>query len=157
MGLHQVYTKEFKKALVAKVLSRGNRTIAEVCEPLGISKVTASNWVKRSAIRPIMNKEKKWSAESKFLALVETSKMAELDLGEFLRKAGLHSHTLNEWRAEMIGALEPKPIKRDGSAPRIKELERDLRRKDKALAEVSALLVLKKKADLIWGLNAEEE
>ena len=39
---------------------------------------------------------------------------------------------------------------------RNKELERDLNRKDKALAETTALLVLKKKADLIWGTGDKE-
>ena len=33
----------------------------------------------------------------------------------------------------------------------MKQLKHDLNRKDKALAELTALLVLKKKADLLWG------
>jgi len=37
-----------------------------------------------------------------------------------------------------------------------KKLESELRRKDKALAEASALLILKKKANLIWGESEDD-
>jgi transposase-like protein len=162
MSLHKKYSKEFKEALVAKVLSRGNKTIEEVCSPLGISKVTASNWVRRCGIKPNMNKSNtatKWSAERKFSALLESSQMDEESLGAFLRREGLHSHTLTEWRAEVVGALEAKrkSPKKDERDVRIHELEKNLRRKDKALAEASALLILKKKVDLIWGQSEEEK
>jgi transposase-like protein len=162
MSLHKSYSKDFKEALISKVLSRGNKTIEEVCSPLGISTVTASNWVRRCGIKPSMNtlnKESKWSAERKFSALVESNKMSEETLGAFLRKEGLHSHTLNEWRAEVVSALELKrrSSKKDARDVRIHELEKNLRRKDKALAEVSALLILKKKVDLLWGSSEEEK
>ena len=75
-------------------------------------------------------------------------------LGEFLRKEGLHSAQIEEWTALAVAALATnKPARRKVSpeAKRNKELERELRRKEKALAEVAALLVLKKKAQEIWG------
>ena len=39
----------------------------------------------------------------------------------------------------------------DSERQRVKELERELRRKEKALAETAALLVLRKKMEAIWG------
>ena len=68
----------------------------------------------------------------------------------FLRSRGLHDAQLQQWRDQMIIGLEPKPLKR-AETKRIQELEKELRRKDKALAETAALLVLKKKAKEIWG------
>lgn len=40
---------------------------------------------------------------------------------------------------------------------RMKQLQRELRRKDRALAETAALLTLSKKAGAIWGRNDEDE
>ena len=159
MGLHQRHSVEFKEALVAKVLSRGSRTIAEVCEPLGISTVTASNWVKRCAIIPGMKTStpvKKWTAEAKLKALHETSSLGETELGTYLRQEGLYSHQLTEWRTDVLKSLDeargrPQAPRRDERDDRIKELERDLARMEKALAEASARMMLEKKADLFWA------
>jgi transposase-like protein len=77
------------------------------------------------------------------------------DLGELLRKEGLHAAQLEEWRRATLTALagsagsHPKRSAEDGK--RIKVLEREILRKDRALAEVTALLVLQKKAQAIWG------
>jgi len=76
------------------------------------------------------------------------------ELGELLRKEGLYSHQIDEWKADIVKALTPKvgrPRVKDDRDQRIKELERDVHRKDKALAEASALLILQKKVNLIWG------
>jgi len=72
----------------------------------------------------------------------------------FLRQKGLHEATLEKWKKEMLEALKIKSFvggKKDPQRKRIAVLERELRRKEAALAEAAALLVLKKKADAIWG------
>lgn len=97
---------------------------------------------------------RQWTAEEKHRAIVEASSLSEEELGEFLRKEGLYSAQIEEWTALAVAALgTSKPARRKTSpeAKRNKELERELRRKEKALAEVAALLVLKKKAQEIWG------
>jgi hypothetical protein len=97
---------------------------------------------------------KQWTAEEKHRVVVEASSLAEEELGEFLRREGLHSAQIEEWTALAVAALgTSKPARRKASpeAKRIKELERELRRKEKALAEAAALLILKKKAQAIWG------
>jgi len=99
-------------------------------------------------------RKKKWTSLEKLRVVVEASKLGDEKLGEFLRTEGLHEAQLRQWRADAEAAfLDDSRRKRRGSAEtqRIKELERELRRKDKALAEVSAILVLKKKAAAIWG------
>ena len=85
----------------------------------------------------------------------EASTLSDEELGEFLRKNGIHNAQLEQWRQDALGGLGAplrKPSgKNTSEAKRIRELERDLTRKDKALAETAALLVLKKKAQAIWG------
>ena len=71
-----------------------------------------------------------------------------------MRRQGLHEAQLQQWRDQMLAGLEPMTVPRGKKAPegkRVRELEKELRRKDKALAETAALLVLKKKAQAIWG------
>ena len=83
--------------------------------------------------------------------------MSEQELGGYLRRTGLHEVQLEQWRrqarAGAMEALQSKSIRKKASveAKRVRTLERELRRKEKALAETAALLVLKKKAAAIWG------
>jgi transposase-like protein len=94
-------------------------------------------------------------AAEKLKLVIEASALSDEELGEFLRKNGIHSAQLEQWRQDAIAGLGTAPRKPSGKqtpeAKRIRELERELRRKDKALAETAALLVLKKKAEAIWG------
>jgi len=85
--------------------------------------------------------------------VLKASQLTDAQLGEFLRAEGLHGVTLSGWRRDVEAALGEGSRKRQHSpeARRVKELEREIRRKDKALAEVAAILVLKKKASAIWG------
>jgi transposase len=155
------FSRDFKDAVIAKIVGREGQTIADVCRQAGVAKSTGSRWVYERAIASGMKKSKSSghrSAEEKFRFMVQSEGLGEEDLGLFLRKEGLHSHQLKEWRAEVLAALaHPRKVVRDGSAPRIRELERDLNRKDKALAEASALLILQKKVNLIWGNKNEDE
>ena len=97
-----------------------------------------------------MKRPQDWSAEEKLAAVLEAAALSEENLGVFLRTRGLHDAQLQQWRDQMLIGLEPKAVKRSESK-RIHALEKELRRKDMALAETAALLVLKKKAQEIWG------
>ena len=96
-----------------------------------------------------------WNPEEKLKLVLEAASLSDDQLGEFLRRKGLHETHLQQWRLQMLNGLdEPKKVKSKKSsakAKQIRELEKELRRKDKALAETAALLVLKKKALQIWG------
>ncbi len=163
MRTRQTYSEEFKRSLIAKVMSRGNRTIGEVCRQEGVLSSTAGNWMKEYGKVPGMTKpasQKKWSAEDKLTALITTSAMSGEELGSWLRREGLHSPRLTEWRADCIKSLgtvagHASALKRDVRDERIKELEHDLARMEKALAEASARMMLQKKADLFWASREE--
>jgi transposase-like protein len=99
-----------------------------------------------------------WTAQERLRIVLEASKLGDAELGEFLRREGLHEETLAQWREAALEALQPAaPARaRGGDRKRIKQLERELARKDKALAETAALLVLKKKVQAIWGAEDDD-
>ena len=97
-----------------------------------------------------------WTAEAKLKAIVETAGLAEPELGLYLRHEGLYSQQITAWRAEILAHFAARPTpKKDARDETIRQLEREILRKDKALAEASALLILQKKVDLIWGSRDE--
>jgi len=144
---------------VTQILTRGDRTISSVCEEAGVSRRTATKWVQRCGkvtTHPTQRGHMKWTAEAKLKALVETAGLAEDELGLYLRREGLYSHQITAWRAEVIAHFATRPTpKKDARDETIRQLEREILRKDKALAEASALLILQKKVDLIWGNRHE--
>lgn len=159
------YSNEFKDAIRVKILNRGQKTMAEICDEEGVKYSTADNWVrKRKRDMSIdMKKQKssaKYSAEQKLKILIDTGALGEAELGAYLRKEGLFSTQLDEWKKEFLLSLSSvkKPKKsKDERDQKIKSLEREILRKDKALAEASALLILQKKVSLIWGNSDEGE
>jgi transposase len=144
---------------VTQILTRGDRTITSVCEEAGVSRRTATKWVQLCGTvttHPTQRGHMKWTAEAKLKALVETAGLAENELGLYLRREGLYSHQIMAWRAEVIEYFETRPkCAKNARDETIRQLEREILRKDKALAEASALLILQKKVDLIWGSRHE--
>ena len=159
-------SEEFRQAAVQKLHSRGSRNVEDIARDLGVSTWSLYQWAKRysAATSPGVKKSERrpqdWSAAEKLQAVIEYEGLAADKRGEFLRRQGLHSEHLASWKKSMQSGLEPagKLMKGERALERrkIQELERELRRKDKALAETTALLVLKKKADLIWGTGENE-
>ena len=157
----QQRTEEFKRAAVEKFHSRGSRTVEEVARVLGVSSWSLYQWTKRYGNADVMKKNRRpgdRSVQEKLKAVIEFEGLEGDKQGEYLRRQGLHSDHIAGWKKSMEAGLEGggglSAASRSEWAQdkkKIKELERDLHRKDRALAETTALLVLKKKADLIWG------
>lgn len=101
-----------------------------------------------------------WTAEEKLQALIEAAAVPEEQLGQFLRRQGLHQAQLQDWRQQVLSGLRQRPArsskKSTTEARRLRELERELARKEKALAEAATLLILKKKVGAIWGDEADD-
>jgi len=131
---------------VTQILNRGDRTMTSVCEEAGVLRRTATKWVQRCGkvtTHPTQRGHMKWTAEAKLKALVETAGLAEDELGLYLRREGLYSHQIMAWRAEVIEYFETRPkCAKDARDETIRLLECEILRKDKALAEASALLIL---------------
>lgn len=103
----------------------------------------------------------KLSTEAKFAIIVETATLSEAELSQYCRERGLFPEQVKAWKQDFIQGSTTDQTKGTTSElqkerRRIKELEQELRRKDKALAETAALLVLRKKANAIWGKDEDE-
>jgi transposase-like protein len=103
-----------------------------------------------------------WPAEAKFAMVLETAALSEIELSEYCRRKGLYPEQVSAWRQACISGQQPAKAQRQtereqakSDKKRIRELERELRRKDKALAETAAILVLRKKLNAYWGDDSE--
>jgi transposase-like protein len=147
------YSPKFKERVVSKALEPGV-SIAATARSSGVSKATLYFWVQQARMGPMAKKksgrprrQNKWSPEEKLRIIMEASALSDEELGAFMRREGLHDADLEEMRAAALAGLQPKVIQRGPSAQELelKKVKRELRRKEKALAEAAALLVLQKK------------
>lgn len=160
-----IYTEEIKRTMVQKLASPGAKSAAQLAEEVGIPQPTLSRWLREYGniinMKQKKNSYKNITAEEKLKIVINYENLPDDKRGEFLRKNGLYSSYIDEWKKEIIAALSIKPAngkkKKDPKDIKIKELEKELRRKEKALAETAALLVLKKKVDLIFEDQKEEK
>jgi len=97
---------------------------------------------------------RQWSSKEKLQVVVDAAQLSDEELGGFLRSRGLHTSQLEEWhllaQQALEGSTKPKRRKASPEAKQIKALEKELLRKDRALAEVTALLALKKRMQDLW-------
>lgn len=154
------YSERFKAQMVRRMTGPEGLSAQALSEQLGGAphQTTLSEWLRQASGEETMSKSKKsrrpqdWPADEKLKTVLEADSLPEDELGVFLRRRGLHQAHLDQWRKQMLqGLAVARGRAKSPEARRIRELERDLKRKDAALAEASALLILKKKAQAIWG------
>jgi len=162
------YPPERKESVLRKMMPPHNRSIRQLAQEEGISEATLFNWRKLAREKGILLPDgdsgpEGWSARDKFAAVLETATLNETDLAEYCRKKGIYPEQLLQWRKACERANDwdresSRRLKTEKKADRqrIHQLKRELRRKEKALAETAALLVLQKKAQAIWG-DPEDE
>ena len=102
------------------------------------------------------------SSEEKFAVVIESTSLNEIELSEYCRRKGLYPEQIQAWHKTCMQANASVAVKVDqtqvrAQAKQLKQLEAELRRKDKALAETAALLVLQKKVQAIWGEPEDEK
>ena len=157
------YSAERKEAVLRKMLPPNNRSIREIAAEEGISEATLYNWrnAARAKGRLLPDGDQTpagWTAADKFAAVVETAALNEAELSSWCRERGLYPEQIRQWRQACEQANdwdrtqnEKLRQARKADQQRLKELERDLKKKERALAETAALLVLSKKLEAIWG------
>lgn len=157
------YSDKFRTEMVSKMLGPNGVSANTLAKRVGVGQPTLSRWLREAKMASVSRGKKKqpvarkrrarqWTAAEKLRVVAEAEALDEAGVGELLRREGLHAADLQHFREEALAGLEAKPA-RAGESPeakRIKELERELRRKDKALAEAAALLVLRKKLNALW-------
>ena len=154
------YGQAFKDKAVARLLPPESASLEVVAQEVGIRAGTLERWREDAQSRPARGRA--WTAGARLEAVIITTAMNEAGKSAWCREHGVYPQELAQWRQTATQALaepeergaSPQQTKQDRR--RIKELERELRRKDKALAETAALLVLSKKVAAIFNRGEDE-
>ncbi len=160
------YSIQLKRAVLKKVF-QGNQPHHEIAHEFGIGRSTIAKWLKdnkQNGNIELSKKEKRpkdWTAEERMSALVETGSMTSEERTVWCRKNGIYPHHLNQWKKDAISGMDSDSSKKQSDKEKhlkkkVTTLKKELSRKDKALAETAALLVLKKKVQEIWGEPEDE-
>lgn len=163
------YSQSFKQQAVEKALSRPEgATLAEITDSLGIGESTLHKWMVKSRNQELgsnsahdstsisgMRKEKRpqdWSPEERLEMVIACGALEEDPMNQLCRERGLYAHHVKQWKQNFIsGSPANERADAKGLKGEVRELRKELNRKDRALAETAALLVLQKKVSAIWG------
>ena len=167
MKTYKRYSAGFKEQALVKVYSRSNdQTIELIANELNINVTTLKDWMRQSkkasnnAASPTSTRPMDWSPEERLAALQQSYGLLGEDLNAWCRERGVFAHQLEQWKSNFCSHVEVGGQREELSALRAlkvenKSLERELLRKDKALAEAAALLVLQKKFRALLGGEVE--
>jgi len=154
------YGQAFKDRAVARLLPPQSAALDDVSRDVGIGVDTLVRWRSDAMSKP--GRDRVWTAAARFDAVLTTAAMDEASKSAWCRAHGTYAQQLATWQLNATQALaEPgevraSPLQTKQDRRRIKELERELLRKDRALAETAALLVLSKKAKAIFNTGEAE-
>jgi transposase-like protein len=155
---------EFKEQALRKLRERGDRTQRSIADELNITLPTLKSWLQDSkktaralpAVLPLSGDvpANAWAPSQRLQALIESHSLSGEALHAWCRERGLFAHQLQAWREAFCTGLEPSTRDSRSAMRELQSkhdlLERQLLRKDKALAETAALLVLQKKFQALW-------
>lgn len=162
------YSEKFRARMVEKMAGPRPMSGVQLAAETGVPQPTLSRWLREATtLRKKMAKREddeeqmlvaadapQRTPEEKFSLMLEAAQIPDVELGEWLRRKGVLEAELREWRETAMSGFKTKAQQRAdkaADAKQIRQLERELARKDKALAEAAALLVLQKKVRAIWG------
>jgi len=152
------YPEELKVSLVARMLPPNNVSVSALVGETGIPKDTLYSWRRHAHLAGAGAQAQPLEglcSEERFNVVLETASLNELEFGEYCRRKGLFAQQIQAWRTTCQQAHTPLAPSADRQRVRqqvkqIHDLEAQLRRKDKALAEAAALLLLQKKVRSLW-------
>lgn len=157
------YSKEFKESILRRMLPPKNESIGSISRGEGLSEQTLRKWrdkARSEGMTVLANgaPSEAWSTQDKFLIVMETAVLNESELSAYAREKGLYVEQIKTWKDACMNAnggiaKEAARLNRElkESQKARQKLEKELQRKEKALAETAALLILRKKANAIWG------
>lgn len=163
------YPKERKESVLKKMLPPNNLSITALAKEEGISDATLYNWRKQAREQGRLmpdsdNTPNGWTSRDKFAVVMETAAMDQAQIASYCREKGIYVEQLNQWRAACEQANDwsqasEKELRSATKADRKKvaSLEKELARKEKALAEAAALLVLRKKFNALFKDHEDEK
>ena len=161
------YSPERKQAILDKLLSPTLISIAQLARDENIAEQTLYNWRNRAKQQgktvPTNSKTQEISPETKLAIIIDTAKLNETELAEYCRNKGLYPEQIAQWKAQSLTGFstteqQTAQVRRQHQTDQkqIKQLKQEIKRKDKALAEAAAILILRKKLDTLWGEDEEE-
>ena len=144
-----------------------NTRVPELSAREGICAATLYYWRKQALKNNGMENDNKnadnWSSSKKFQAVLDTATMSQQELSAYCRQRGIYPEQLGDWKAQCMSANSATSAADKGQKKKeksyqkqVRQLEKERRRKDKALAEAAALLVLQKKFNAMLGADEEE-
>ena len=158
-----IYSQERRASVLSKLLPPNNGAVTQVAKEEGICTATLYNWLKSARKRgvPVPGSGKKtpeeWNGEAKLAVVLETASLNAEELSRYCRRKGLYPEQIGKWKQACIENAQLEPDRERESSEELKRLkkryralEKELRRKEKALAESAALLVLQKKYQALW-------
>ena len=155
------YSEEFKSSIIARLLPPHNVSVPDLVKETGVPKDTLYTWRNQYRNRQVNvnssgnHPTASLNNEEKLAIVIESASLTEVELGEYCRRKGLYPEQIAGWKNGFeLGSSAPlnkaeREQMRDQTAT-IKQLEKELNRKDKALAETAALLILQKKFQALW-------
>lgn len=154
------YPTELKDKAIKRLLETERPSINQLSQDLDVPEVTLYYW-DRQIKNGRMGKTNRrpQSLSEKQQLIYEYQSLSEEDKGIWLRENGFYSSHLESWKMEITEALDGTkeyPKKEKAWKKETERLTKELTKKEKALAEVTALLVLKKKLDALFGEEPEE-
>lgn len=162
------YSAERKEAILRQMMPPENKPVSELARENGITEQTLYTWRRQLKAQgvPVPGDGKnaeEWSSEDKFAVVLETAALNAAELAEYCRRKGLYVEQIAAWRdvcreanAHSAERTREQREQSKNDRKRIRQLEKELHRKEKALAEAAALLILRKKAQAIWGAPEED-
>ena len=139
---------------MARLLAPESTAVEHVSREVGISVATLERWRAEALASGSAVGSQRWTAAARLQAVIVTAAMDAATRSAWCREQGLYPAELDAWKQDAIAGLgEPRAasaVEAREDRRRVKELERELRRKDKALAETAALLVLTKKLSAVF-------
>ena len=157
------YSEEFKYSIMMKMMPPENQSVIAISRETGLSEATLHKWRRQARAKGVAvpggeQEVERWSTQDKFLIVMETAQLSEVEMAEYCRSKGLYVEQVQAWRDACMQAnggiaQEASRLQKDlrEKDRQMKKLAQELRRKEAALAETAALLVLRKKANAIWG------
>jgi len=146
--------------VVARLLPPESANVVLVAKEIGVTVQTLERWREEVQSRPARGRA--WTAGSRLEAVITAAALDCVGKNAWCREHGVYPAELDKWRSSATTALaEPEEARASPQSTRqdkkrIKELERELLRKDRALAETAALLVLSKKVAAIFNKGEGE-
>ena len=154
------YGQQFKERVVARLLPPESSPVAEVSAKVGISVATLERWRAECLAHASGGEPRRWTPAARLEAVIATAGLDATARAAWCREQGLYLAELDAWKRDAIAGLgEPRAssaVEARQDRRRVKELERELHRKDKALAETAALLVLSKKLSAVFHQGEDE-